>query len=152
MATLDIVTAAELPPEGEWIAPGGDMDDIEFLTVGFTDAYTDAQNLRHRRLARAYGGDVGAVPVALLRKANLECLLEKRCVTGIRNLLDVNKQPISWDEVKVMVFDPKYRPLADGLFAAARLATLRREADLGEAEGNSAKSSGTNSNGAPTGN
>jgi hypothetical protein len=147
MANLASVTAAELPPEGEWVAPGGDMEDIEFLTVGFTDAYTDMQNRRHRRLAQAHGDSIANVPVKLLRKANLECLLAARCVTGIRNLSNADGQPVTWDEVKTMVFDPRYRPLADGLFAAVRLASQRREADLEDAEGNSGLSSGSNSNG-----
>jgi hypothetical protein len=125
MADLSIVTAVETSPEGDWIAPGGDMDDIEFLTVGFNDRYTDAQATAHRRLARAYGDDLGRVPVALLRKANLECLVK-------------------------MIFEPKYKPLGDGMFAAARLATSRRAADLEDAEGNSVRSSDTSSNGAHT--
>jgi hypothetical protein len=147
MAKLSAVTAAEIPPEGDWIQPRGELDDIEILTVGFTDAYTDTQSRKHQRLAKAYGS-AEAVPVALMRKANLECLIDSRCVTDIRNLHNGDGEPILWDEVKRMVFEPQYRPLADGLFAAARLATLRREADLEDAEGNSVRSSGISSNGA----
>jgi hypothetical protein len=148
MADLSIVTAVETSPEGDWIAPGGDMDDIEFLTVGFNDRYTDAQATAHRRLARAYGDDLGRVPVALLRKANLECLV-KHSVFGIKNLKDGGRE-VSWDEAKKMIFEPKYKPLGDGMFAAARLATSRRAADLEDAEGNSVRSSDTSSNGAHT--
>jgi hypothetical protein len=149
MARLSTITAAEIPDEGVWIAPGGETDDIEFQTSGFTDAYTDAQNRKHRRLATAYGG-LDSVPVALLRKANLDTLLEQRCVTGIRNLTDENEQPVTWERVKEMVYEPQYKPLVDGMFNAARLATLRRQADVEDAEGNSARSSGTSSNGANT--
>jgi hypothetical protein len=140
MAILDAVTKVETPPEGDWITPGGEMDDIEVLTKGYTDAYTDAQAQRHLRAAQAYGGDVSRVPNAILRKHNLDCLL-KHCVSGVRNLKRANGEEITFEDVKVMVYEPQYRPLADGLFAATRLATLRRKTDLEELEGNSAASS-----------
>jgi hypothetical protein len=149
MAKLSVVTAVEIAPEGDWIAPGGDMDDIEFLTVGFTDRYIDAQAVAHRRLARAYGDDIGRVPVAALRKVNLECLL-KHAVFGIRNLKDENDQEVTWEQAKKMVFEARFKPLGDGMFAAARLAGSRRAVDLEDAEGNSGKSSGTSSNGDST--
>lgn len=149
MARISTLTAVEPSEKGDWIAPGGDADDIEVQTVGFTDAYTDAQARKHRRLAQAYGGDVSAVPVALLRKANLECLLQ-HSVFGLRNLQGDDGTDIPFETVKRMAFEPQYRPIADAMFAAARLATARRKADIEDAEGNSAPSSDTNSNGAPT--
>ncbi|MFT8245195.1 hypothetical protein [Roseomonas sp. BN140053] len=150
MATLASLTAAETAdPEGDWIAPGGDADDIEVRTVGFSDAYTDAQARRHRRLAQAYGGDVTAVPVALMRKANLDCLLQ-HSVFGLRNLKGEDGQDLPFEEVKRMVYEPRFRPLADAMFAAARLATARRKADIEDAEGNSERLSGNTSNGAST--
>lgn len=139
MATLALVTAVDTDPEGDWITPGGDTDDIAFRTVGFNDAYTDAQAAKHRRLARAYEGDVGRVPTQLLRKANLEALL-KHCVSGVKNLTSADGAEVTWEQVKTMVFDPKYKPLADAMFKAARMAAERRQADLDDAEGNSERS------------
>jgi len=147
---LSAVTAvAPADPQGDWIAPGGEFDDLEVLTVGFTDAYTDMQSSRHRKLARAYGGDQNAVPVKLTRKANIDCLLA-HSVFGLRNLVDEAGKDVPWETVKQMVYEEQYRPLADAMFAAARLATARRKDDLEEAEGNSEPSSGTSSNGAAT--
>ena len=138
MAELSTVTVAEVAPEGDWICPGGDTDDIEFRTVGLNDAYSDAQAAKHRRLAKAYEGDIGRVPTHLLRKANMEALLQ-HCVSGVRNLTQGGVE-VAWDDAKAMLFDPKRKPLAEGAFKAARIAADRRVADLAEAEGNSAQS------------
>ncbi|MFC0410962.1 hypothetical protein [Roseomonas elaeocarpi] len=142
-----VTIVAPTDPQGDWIAPGGEFDDLEVLTVGITDAFTDAQAARHQKLARSWGGDATRAPVRLLRKANMDCLLA-HSVFGLRNLKDDDGNDVPWEQVKKMVYEEQYRPLANAMFAAANLATARRAADIEDAEGNSAPSSSSSSNGA----
>jgi hypothetical protein len=137
MAKLSQLTADAATEEGDWVSPGLEYDDLEIRTRGYTDKYQDALRSRLFVAAKRYSGQVDRIPEADRREIGTKCLMQ-HVTLGIRNLQHEDGRDVTFEDLKVMVHEPKYRPLLDACYAAANIVQSRREADLEIASGNSA--------------
>lgn len=135
--------------EGEWV-PVEEYGDLEILTRGFGDEYTDAQARKQRQAAKAYGGDTDRLPVKIRRQINVDCLIS-HVLRDVRNLEHDDGSPVTFPEFCDLLRDPDYPGLLLASFTAAAMAGARREVDLEEAVPPLAPSSGTGSSGENTG-
>lgn len=141
MAKISAVTADEAAEdEGDWIAIL-ECDDLEVRTRGYTDRYQDLFRQKTQRAARAYGNDPARIPEAIRRKIGTDCLLAE-VTLDVRNL-----EGCTFDDVKRMVYEPRFRPLLDHLYAAANIMQARRASDLEDAGPSSVGPSASPSNG-----
>jgi hypothetical protein len=134
--------------EGEWVSVE-EYGDLEILTRGFGDEYTDAQARRQRQAAKAFGGDTDKLPVKIRRQINIECLIA-HVVRDVRNLEHDDGTPVAFPEFCDLLRDPDYPGLLLASFQAAAQVGARREIDIEEAVPPLAPSSGTGSSGGDT--
>lgn len=132
---------------GEWQSPGEEYDDLEILTRGFTDAYTDARAARLRRAAMGFGGDASKIPSGSARSITVECLIT-HCLLDVRGLVDDAGGTVTFARFCDLLRDPDYADLFVAAVRAASLVGMRRAADVQDALGNSSPPSGQPSNGA----
>ncbi len=96
---------------GEWVQVGDDYGDLEILTRGFTDEYTDMRSAALHRLAvRNYRGDANKITTAESRAITIECL-QAKCLLGVRNLVDDAGQPMTLDDFVRLLDDPDFSDL-----------------------------------------
>lgn len=135
--------------EGEWIGVP-EFGDLEILTRGFGDAYTDAMALRQRRAAVGLAGDTTKLPAAIRRAININCLIEF-VLLDVRNLTDDDgERPIEFPEFCELLRNPDFETLVVACLQAAAQVGQRQRVDLEEAAGPLAQHSGIRSNGAAT--
>lgn len=123
--------------QGEWVSPGEEYDDLQILTRGFTDLYTDARAARMRRLAVGFGGDERKIPNELQREVIVDCLI-KHVTLGVRNLVDDAGQPVTFAAFCDMLRNPDYADLFKAAVNAASMVGLVARQDVADALGNSA--------------
>lgn len=133
MANLKSFKRASSFKDGAWKKPDADRD-LEILTRGLTEAYYDAQESRQRKAAKGFGGDVSQLPIALKRKINVECLIDK-CLMEVR-LKDDDGKDVSFDEFCDAIRDPDCVDLYNAAFTAAAMVSSDRASDAEEATGN----------------
>lgn len=114
---------------GEWIRVGDEYDDMEILTRGFTDEYTDMRNAVGRRLAiQRYRGDSTKITNAENRNLTVDCLAEK-CLLNVRNLVGDDDQPVTLPAFVEMMRNPEYSDLFNAAIAACANVGRARSAD-----------------------
>lgn len=122
---------------GDWIKLGPDYDDLEVHVKGFTDAFIDDRAARQRKAAsQGYDNNTAALPTALVRKINIECLIKHvMCDPPVRNYFhdEEGKQPVTPEEFLAQLRDPNYRKLAAACYAAANRVGESYKADLDDA-------------------
>jgi hypothetical protein len=140
MAKLSFLTADTAAEEGDWVSPGLEYDDLEIRTRGYTDKYQDALRQRLFVAAKRHSGQVDRIPENDRREIGAKCLLQ-HVTMDVRNLHHEDGREVTFDELKQMVLEPRFRPLLDACYAAANLVHARRQSDLEEAAGNSERPS-----------
>lgn len=120
---------------GEWVAIGGDFDDIEIQTRGFNDEYTDARAAALRKMALKYRGDSDKITTAEIRAINTAAMAA-HCLRGVRNLSDDNG-PVSLAAFLALLPDPDYTDLYYAVLTACAMAGRARAADAADDAGNS---------------
>lgn len=122
---------------GQWVSPGEEYDDLQILTRGFTDLYTDARAAKLRRAALAYSGETTKVPNSIQREILVECMIE-HVLLDVRNLTDDQGSPVDFARFCDLLRDPDYADLVTASIRAASLVGKQRLADTKDAAGNSA--------------
>ena len=122
---------------GSWVRAGEEYDDLEILTRGFTDQYTDAHQAKLRKAAKGLGGDTSKLPIAISRALLVESLLQ-HVILDVRNLQDGSGQPVTMTAFAAMLSDPDYAELVSACLKAASRVGLAKADDLADAVGNSA--------------
>lgn len=128
--------------DGEWMLLGLEFDDVEVKVRGQTNAFIDAQNRRLQRAARSYGGEVGRIPIAVLRKHNADLLIE-HLLLDVRNLTDDAGKPIGIDQFRELLQQPEYAEIVVACYVASRAVGKVREEETEEVKGNSSPASAT---------
>jgi hypothetical protein len=128
--------------DGEWMLLGLEFDDVEIKIRGQTNAFIDAQSRRLQRAARAYGGEIGRIPIAVLRKHNAELLVEHLLV-DVRNLTDDQGRAIGIDEFRDLLQRPEFGEVVVACYVASRAVGKMREEETEEVRGNSSPASAT---------
>jgi len=123
--------------QGEWVSPGEEYDDLEILTRGYTDVYTDARAAKLRRAAVGFGGDTTKIPNAISRAIVVECLIQ-HVLLDVRHLADDQGAPVPFAAFCDLLRNPDYADLLTASIRAAGMVGLRRKADVDDALGNSA--------------
>lgn len=113
---------------GEWVQIGEEYDDLEILTRGFTDSYTDKRSAMFRKTALKYRGDVSKVTTAEGRDITIECLISE-CLLDVRNLLDEAGQPVTFAAFCGNLRDPDYADLYTATLMACGMVGRARAAD-----------------------
>ena len=114
---------------GEWVRVGDEYDDLEIMTRGFTDEYTDMRNALLRRTAtQKYRGDASKITTAEGRDITVDCL-EAKCLLGVRNLVDDAGQPVVMPAFLKMLRDPDYSDLFTAALVACANVGRARTAD-----------------------
>jgi hypothetical protein len=118
---------------------------LSIKTRGFTDAFLDAQNRRMDQAMRAANVSLAAlIPNAVRRQINAR-LLSDFLVLDVKGLFHDTEQtqPVTVDEFKALLQEPKYARLVNLCWEAAGVITRDGASQAEEAEGNSvAPSSG----------
>lgn len=130
--------------DGAWTS----IDEVPGLSIktrGFTDAFLDAQNRRMDKAMRSANVSLAAlVPNAVRRQINAR-LLADFLVLDVKGLFHDTEQtqPVTVDEFKALLQEPKYARLVNVCWEAAGAITRDGANQAEEAEGNSvAPSSG----------
>lgn len=130
--------------DGAWTS----IDEVPGLSIktrGFTDAFLDAQNRRMDKAMRAANVSLAAlIPNAVRRQINAR-LLADFLVLDVKGLFHDTEQtqPVTVDEFKALLQEPKYARLVNLCWEAAGVITRDGASQAEEAEGNSvAPSSG----------
>jgi hypothetical protein len=127
--------------EGEWVHPDeAEYDDLEIKTRGFTDAYTDSRAVKLRRAAQRYGNDVARVPAHISRDITIEALIQ-HCLLDVRNIVDDNGNPITFDAFCNLLRNPDYADLVVAALKAASIVGMQHDGDREDATKNSPKPS-----------
>lgn len=96
---------------GEWVRLGDAYDDLEILSRGFWDEYTDARNLAVRNLSvRRYKGDAFKITTAENRDIVVDCLADK-VLMNVRGIVDDNGQDVPLAAFIGFLRDPDYSEL-----------------------------------------
>ena len=122
---------------GDWVRVGEEYDDLEILTRGFTDQYTDAHQAKLRKAARGFGGDTAKLPISVSRALLVESLVQN-VILDVRNLKDDAGQPVLMPAFVALLRDPDYAELVAACLKAASRVGLAKVDDLADAVGNSA--------------
>lgn len=123
--------------QGAWIKPGEEYDDLEILTRGFTDAYTDARAAKVRRVALHYGNDANKIPAAEQRAITVDCLIS-HVLLDVRGLSDDAGNPVPFGQFCDLLRDPDFSDLFVACIKAATMVGTQRRQDAADAVGNSA--------------
>jgi hypothetical protein len=126
--------------QGEWISPGDEYADLEFLARGFTDKYNDARAGRLRRAAQSLGGDVEKIPTALVRSITVDCLISHLLI-DVRGLVDEHGTAITIGQFAELIRSGDYPDLYVAALRAVAQVGKNRSAVIEEAVGNSAAAS-----------
>ncbi|MFT8932133.1 MAG: hypothetical protein ABF976_10290 [Acetobacter syzygii] len=124
--------------DGAWV----EIDEYPGLKIksrGYTDAFVDAQNRRLDKAMRAANvSSVALIGNAARRQINAK-LLTDFLVVDVEGLFhDAAKtQPVTVDEFKILLQDPKYARLMNACWEAAGSVTRDGANQAEEAEGNS---------------
>lgn len=102
---------SSLTQTGEWIRVGDEYDDLEILTRGFNDDYTDHRNAGIRKAATLnYRGDPSKIGAAETRSITIDSIVAHSLI-DVRNLADDDGNPVSLDKFVTMLRDPDYLDL-----------------------------------------
>jgi hypothetical protein len=121
--------------QGEWVSPGDEYGNLEILTRGFTDSYTDARAAKVRRAAMQFGGDASKIPSAVSRAISVDCMIA-HVLLGVRGLEDDTGQPVEFAAFVGLLRDPDYGDLFVAAVRAASMVGMRKVADINDALGN----------------
>jgi CTP:molybdopterin cytidylyltransferase MocA len=121
---------------GAWVSPGDEYDDLQILTRGFTDAYTDARSAKMRRAAVQFNGDQAKIPNATSRAITVDCL-ESHVLLDVRNLADDAGAPVLFPAFCDLLRNPDYADLLTACIKAAGQVGVRKVVDLEDALPNS---------------
>lgn len=119
---------------GEWIRPDPDQD-LEILTRGFTDAYTDSRARRMRAAAKGFGGDTSKVPNAMQRTIITDALLQ-HVTLDVRGLTNDDGSAVTYAQFCDAVRDAAYPELFGYAVTAASMVGQSKADDLADAVGN----------------
>jgi len=134
---------SRLIEQGEWVSPGEEYDDLEILTRGLTDQYSDARAAKLRRAALRYGGDVNKLPGSITRDITVECMID-HVLLDVRHLSDEDGNPIDFAGFKELLRNPDYSDLVIAALKAAAIVGTQRIRNAEDAEKNSPKHSKRN--------
>lgn len=121
---------------GEWVSPGEEFDDLEILTRGFTDAYTDSRSARTRKAAIPFGGDVSKIPSVVGRNILVDCLV-RHVLLDVRNLQDDDGESVKFPAFCTMLGSGDYPDLLRAAVQAANKVGVAKATDTADAVGNS---------------
>ena len=122
---------------GEWVKAGEEFDDLELLTRGLTDQYTDSHQAALRKAARSLGGDTRAIPLAISRAILVEKLLQ-HVLLDVRNLKDDAGNAVTMAQFAEILRSDDYPELLAACVKAANRVGIAKAAELADAAGNSA--------------
>ncbi|MFT9359536.1 hypothetical protein [Acetobacter okinawensis] len=134
----DIAVDSSAINDGAWV----EIDEYPGLKIksrGYTDIFVDAQNRRLDKAMRAAGVSIAAlVPNAVRREINAK-LLADFLVLDVDGLFkdSAQTQPVTVDEFKALLQDPRYSRLMNACWEAAGSVTRDGAQQAEEAEGNS---------------
>lgn len=141
-ALSDLAIDSNAINDGAWVA----IDEYPGLKIksrGYTDAFVDAQNRRLDKAMRAASVSIVAlIPNAVRRQINAK-LLADFLVVDVEGLFKdtAQTQPVTVDEFKALLQDPKYSRLMNACWEAAGSVTRDGANQAEEAEGNSVQPS-----------
>lgn len=151
MKLSDFRTDSRAIADGTWLRVGPAYGDLEILTRGFTDEFTDAQTARLARAAEPYNGDVTRIPNAERRLINAG-LLADFLVLDVRNLVGDDGQAVTREAFGELLGEAQYGRLMRACWEAAAKVSALTAVQLEAAMGNSARPSGSTSLGVSSGN
>ncbi|MFT8519447.1 MULTISPECIES: hypothetical protein [Acetobacter] len=141
-ALSDLAIDSNAINDGAWV----NIDEYPGLKIksrGYTDAFVDAQNRRLDKAMRAAGvASAALIPNAVRRQINAK-LLADFLVVDVDGLFKdtAQTQPVTADEFKTLLQDPKYARLMNACWEAAGSVTRDGASQAEEAEGNSVQPS-----------
>lgn len=141
-ALSDLAIDSNAINDGAWV----NIDEYPGLKIksrGYTDAFVDAQNRRLDKAMRAAGvASAALIPNAVRRQINAK-LLADFLVVDVDGLFKdtAQTQPVTADEFKTLLQDPKYARLMNACWEAAGSVTRDGASQTEEAEGNSVQPS-----------
>lgn len=135
----DIAVDSNAINDGAWV----EIDEYPGLKIksrGYTDIFVDAQNRRLDKAMRAAGvSSTALIGNAVRRQINAKLLAEFLVVDVTGLFHDTAKtQPVTVEEFKTLLQDPKYARLMNACWEAAGSVTRDGANQAKEAEGNSA--------------